>query len=105
MYYVYMLRCEDNTLYTGISSDWKRRLAEHMEQGRRCAKYTRSHKVVSLEALWQTEDKASALKAERKIKQLSKENKEKIIKTPQSIYDLLKDIDFKLDICRFNSLK
>ena len=52
MYYIYVLRCEDNSLYTGIASDWKKRFEEHQSQGKKCAKYTRSHKVVSVEALW-----------------------------------------------------
>ena len=51
MYYVYIIKCEGGMLYTGITSDIDRRLDEHFGQTARCAKYTRSHKALSLEAL------------------------------------------------------
>lgn len=78
-YYVYMLRCTDNSLYTGITTDWKRRIAEHYEQGKKSAKYTKSHKVMQIAALWAVDGKSSALKLEKNIKSLSKYDKEKIV--------------------------
>ena len=36
-----MLRCKDNSLYTGITTDLARRIEEHLSQGEKCAKYTR----------------------------------------------------------------
>lgn len=90
MYYVYVLRCEDNTLYTGIAADWEKRFEEHRSQGKKCAKYTRSHKAVSVEALWQTESKSCALKTERFFKSLTKQTKEEIIKKPQKLCELIK---------------
>ena len=92
MYYIYVLRCEDNTLYTGIATDWKRRFAEHCAQGKKCAKYTRSHKAVKVEAVWQTELKSVALKAECFIKSLPKQRKEKILTSPNLLEDLQESI-------------
>lgn len=40
MYYVYMLRCIDNTIYTGITVDVDRRMKEHFSKNEKCAKYT-----------------------------------------------------------------
>lgn len=43
MYYVYMLRCVDNSIYTGITTNVERRMKEHLERSNKCAKYTRTH--------------------------------------------------------------
>lgn len=45
MYYTYILRCCDNTLYTGIALDIEKRMNEHFLQNEKCAKYTRTHKA------------------------------------------------------------
>lgn len=81
MYYVYIVRCTDNSLYTGIAANWQRRIAEHIYQGKKCAKYTKSHKVKQIAALWSVEDKSAALKIEKKIKSLTKHRKEKLIES------------------------
>lgn len=77
MYYVYILRCEGNSLYTGITRDVERRFREHCEG--LGAKYTRSHKPLGVEAVWEIEEKGSALKLECHIKKLKREVKEKLI--------------------------
>lgn len=79
MYYTYMLRCKDNTIYTGITTDVKRRMMEHFSKNDKCAKYTRTHSAKRLEAVWQSESKAIASKLEFYIKRLSKEQKERLI--------------------------
>ncbi len=81
IYYVYMLRCEDNSLYTGITTDWERRISEHLCQGKKCAKYTKSHKVIKIASLWSVKNKSSALKLEKKLKSLCKEKKEEVVKS------------------------
>ncbi|NLT08009.1 MAG: GIY-YIG nuclease family protein [Ruminococcus sp.] len=75
MYYVYILRCEDRSLYTGITTDIDRRLEEHSGAGGRGAKFTRSHKVEAIEALWSTSDRSNASKLEWRIKQLTRQQK------------------------------
>ena len=60
MYYIYMLRCEDNTIYTGITKNLEKRMEEHFEQDEKCAKYTKSHKAQKLEAVWKADDRPLA---------------------------------------------
>ncbi len=78
MYYVYMLRCEDNSIYTGITTNVKHRMEEHFSK-KNCAKYTYTHTAKKLECVWQTENRVLASKLEYRIKQLSKAKKEELI--------------------------
>lgn len=79
MYYTYMIRCEDNSIYTGITNNLERRMHEHLNQTEKCAKYTLKHKAVNIEAVWQSGNRSLASKLEYYIKSLKKEQKEKII--------------------------
>jgi len=79
MYYVYMLRCIDNSIYTGITVNVERRFQEHLSRGKKCAKYTFNHPVKKIERVWQVENRRLASKLEYKIKRLTKEQKEKLI--------------------------
>lgn len=81
MYYTYMLRCSDNSIYTGLTTDLKRRMDEHFNKLDSAAKYTHSHTAVKLEIVWESENKSLASKLEYQIKHLSKTNKEKLIST------------------------
>ncbi len=78
-YYIYILRCEDNSLYTGITTDVKRRFTEHTSDKLKGAKYTKAHKPIKIEAVWEAEGKSDALKLEHRIKKLNKSEKERII--------------------------
>lgn len=79
MYYVYIIRCKDNSLYTGITNNLERRIEEHINRTKRCAKYTKNHIARKLEASWKTEDRKLASKLEYYIKRLAKKQKEEII--------------------------
>lgn len=79
MYYTYMLRCEDDSIYTGITVDVERRMSEHFSKNEKCAKYTINHNAKKLEAVWQSENRISASKLEYYIKRLNKEQKEKLM--------------------------
>lgn len=79
MYYVYILRCLDGSLYCGITTDMKRRYQEHLLKGKRSAKYTKVHGVKNLEALWICENRSLALQLEYSLKKLNKKEKENII--------------------------
>ena len=92
-YYVYMIRCSDNSLYTGITTDIDRRMMEHKSKSRLGAKYTRNHDFLKLEIYFQTTSRSLASKAEYNIIKLSKREKEEII-TSKSL-SILSD---KLDI-------
>ena len=76
-WYVYILRCGDGSLYTGISDDVPRRLEAH--RSGKGAKYTRGRGPLELVFTQQTEDKSAALRWEAEIKRLRREEKEKLI--------------------------
>jgi len=78
MHYVYMLRCSDNSIYTGYTTDLKKRLDTHNKG--KGAKYTRTRLPVDLLYFEEFSTKSSALKREYAIKQLSKKQKENMIK-------------------------
>lgn len=80
MYFTYIIRCNDDSLYTGITTDVKRRFEEHLSQSEKSAKYTRTHKAIKIEAVWQSENRISASRLEYHIKRLTKEQKESLIK-------------------------
>ena len=73
MWAVYIVRCADNTLYTGIARDIESRLAQH--NSGKAAKYTRSRLPVELVFREDAADRSAALKREHAIKQLSTEEK------------------------------
>ncbi len=79
MYYTYMLRCADNSIYTGITTDLNRRLEEHISKGHKCAKYTFTHSAVKIEAVWKSKNRSLASKLEYYIKRLNKIQKETLI--------------------------
>ncbi len=75
-----MIRCEDNSLYTGMTSDLEKRINEHISKGKNGAKYTKSHNAVKLEIAWKSKEKSLACKLEYQIKTLNKKQKESLIK-------------------------
>ena len=78
MYYLYILKCADNTLYTGITTNIERRLKEH-NSSKLGAKYTAARRPVKL--VYQAEfiNRSEASKQESMIKGLSREQKLKLI--------------------------
>lgn len=85
MYYVYMLRCKDNSLYTGITINLEKRMSEHYYKTKSCAKYTKSRGIIKIEALWKTNSRSDACKLEYYIKSKNRTYKEKIIISPEII--------------------
>lgn len=77
-WFVYILRCGDGSLYTGVTTDIERRINEH-ESGKG-AKYTRSHLPVKLAWSKAVQSQSDAKKAEAEIKKMSKEEKEGLLK-------------------------
>lgn len=74
MHYTYMLKCSDNTYYTGYTNDLEKRLKAHDEG--KGAKYTRGRGPVELIYYEEYEDKHSAMRREWEIKRLSRSEKE-----------------------------
>ncbi len=77
MPYVYILRCGDGSLYTGITKDLERALAQH--RAGRASRYTRSHAPVTLAWSLEVASWSLALREERRIKGLSRVQKEEIL--------------------------
>lgn len=84
MYYLYILECADKTLYTGITTDLKRRIAEHNDT-RLGAKYTSSRQPVKLAYSKKFKNRSAASKEEARIKKLKKPQKSELIKKFQKI--------------------
>ena len=74
-----MLKCSDDTLYTGITTDLDRRVDEH-NNSPKGAKYTRIRRPVELIYSESTEDKSSASKREYEIKKLTRIQKLELVK-------------------------
>ena len=101
MYYTYMLRCADNSIYTGMTNDLEKRLEEHVSKSKNGAKYTKSHDVVKMETAWKSKEKSLACKLEYQIKQLSKQQKERLIEGEKlSIF-----LKGKVDCRRYTKIK
>lgn len=79
MYYVYILKCADKTLYTGITTNTGRRRGEH-NLSKLGSKYTRSRRPVELVYSKKFRDRSTASKEEARIKKLTRTEKLKLIK-------------------------
>lgn len=77
-YFVYIVQCSDDTLYTGIATDVKRRVEEH-NSSKKGAKYTKVRRPVKLVYSETAQDRSSATKREIEIKKLSREKKLELI--------------------------
>ena len=83
MWYLYILRCKDGSLYTGITTDVEKRLEAHRTG--KGAKYTRGRGPLELVYREECGDHSAALKREAEIKALPREEKLKLIeKTPEA---------------------
>lgn len=101
-----MIRCMDNTLYTGITTDLQRRFNEHRKKTEKCAKYTYFHDAISMEYAWKCENRSLASKLEYMIKKIDKSKKEAIIKDKvklSSVFISIEDEDYiKVDMNDYN---
>jgi putative endonuclease len=79
MWFVYLLRCSDNSLYCGITNNLNRRINEHNSSSKG-AKYTRSRRPVSLVFSQTSSNRSEASKLEAKIKKMTKKQKEGLLK-------------------------
>ncbi|MES2953575.1 MAG: GIY-YIG nuclease family protein [Patescibacteria group bacterium] len=77
MYYLYILECKDGSLYTGITTDVKRRFREHLAG--KGGHYTRSHTVVRIVYTEKCPSRSEAQKREHEIKGYKKEQKMALI--------------------------
>jgi putative endonuclease len=78
-WYIYIVRCSDNSLYTGVTKDIDRRVAAHNTNDKLGARYTQSRRPVALVYEEGAESRSQASKRESEIKRLTKKHKEFLI--------------------------
>ena len=92
MYFVYVLRCGDGSLYCGSTPDYKRRIKEHFLRLPAAAKYTKSHRVTGVECVWEADDKVAAMKLEYRFKKLQREKKLRLLENPSAVGKLIPEL-------------
>ena len=111
MYYIYIVKCTNGNLYTGITTNVARRFAEHQSKGKISAKYTRANPAVSLEAVWSTGTRGLASKLEYFIKSLNRKSKLELISNPENLIKTSSnriepdDYNFEKDLISFINQK
>lgn len=88
MWQLYIIRCADNSLYTGITTDIERRFGEHNGNGGTAARYLRGKAPLQLVYTCSIGTRSAALKAEHRVKQLAKRDKERLVTGQCSLVDL-----------------
>lgn len=76
-FYTYIVECSDKTFYIGWTVDVEERIKKH--NSGKGAKYTKSRKPVKLKKFWTHSSKSEAMKHEYALKQLTREQKEKLL--------------------------
>ena len=79
MYHVYIVRCIDGSLYSGIAINLLKRVAQHNGEGARGAKYTRGRRPVTLVYQEKYQTRYQALRREHEIKNMTKIQKEALL--------------------------
>jgi putative endonuclease len=90
-WHVYMIRCRDGTLYTGVATDVDRRFAQHREARGPSAKYLRGRGPLELVLRHEVGDRGLALRVERRIKRLPKARKERLVTQSDLVARLIDD--------------
>jgi len=89
-YSVYILRCADDTYYTGISRDVVRRIGEH-ESSPRGAKYLKGRGPLTLVFSEAAGDRSAASRIEYRVKRLDRSDKEALVDGTSTLQDLMSD--------------
>ena len=109
--YVYIIECEDGSLYTGIAKNVVQRLRQHYHHLSGCAKYTLSHQMKDIRAVWETEEKITACRLEYWIKRLTRKQKLELIESPEGIGAVLPEQEespifvVKIELSEITNLK
>ncbi len=80
-WFVYMVRCADDSFYTGVTTDVERRIYEHNQDDRLASKYTKARRPVVCVYRETYETRSAASKREYAIKQLSRREKQRLLKS------------------------
>jgi putative endonuclease len=92
-WYLYMVRCRDGSLYTGITVDVGRRLAEHRAGNNAGAKYLRGRGPLALVFQKQLGSRSLALGVESRVKKLSKARKEELVKDHARLSEIVNRVE------------
>ena len=92
-WYLYMVRCRDGSLYTGITTDVARRFAEHRADSGAGAKYLRGRGSLALVFQKKLGSRSLALGVESKVKKLSKARKEDLVRDNTRIDEIIKQAE------------
>lgn len=87
IWYLYVVCTVDGHLYAGVSTDVERRFAEHLRQGPKAARYLRAHRPAALVFSQAIGSRSLALKVEYRFKQLTRSQKESILRAGQLCFD------------------
>ncbi len=98
VWYLYLIRCRDGNLYTGITTDVARRFSEHQESNGAGAKYLRGRGPLELVFQKRVGNRSLALGVENKVKKLSKARKEELIRTRKYIEAIIKQVRSQITV-------
>ena len=88
-WYLYLIRCRDNSLYTGISTDVDRRFAQHQSEGHGGSRYLKGRGPLTLVFKEKLGSRSLASKVEHRVKRMPKARKEKLIKVSGSVIQIV----------------
>jgi len=91
-WYLYLIGCRDGSLYTGISTDVERRLAQHRGEGRGGSRYLKGRGPLRLAFRKRIGSRSLASKLEERIKRLSRGNKRRLIAEPEYFEAIVKRV-------------
>lgn len=91
-YYFYILRCADNSLYCGVTTNLEKRLQEHNLDNSKGAKYTRAKRPVILVYCEKYPDIKTAMKREAEVKKWTKAQKEMLVNLQDDKLNFIKDL-------------
>ena len=92
IWYLYLVRCRDGSLYTGITTDVARRFAEHQGNGDTGAKYLRGRGPLVLVFQKKLGSRSLALGVESRVKKLSKARKKDLIRDYTFLDEIIKQV-------------
>jgi len=92
-WYLYLIRCKDNSLYTGITTDVRRRVKEHQGNDRKGSKYLRGKGPLKLVLKKKIGNKSLTSKVEAKVKNLPKDKKEMFVKGKINIKEIIDQVN------------
>ena len=89
-WFLYLIECEDGSVYTGIATDVQARYAKHATG--KGARYTRARKPVALLASFELADRSSAMRAEYRVKQLAPADKRALAAGTRTLESVLPEL-------------